>query len=108
MFCNKHGGYLDPAHLRQRFDRLLKDAGLPDVRFHDLRHSAATILLSMDVHPKVVQEILGYSQISMTMDTYFHVLPDMQQEAMDKMNDLFRHDVLDDDEDGNLADGVHT
>jgi integrase len=89
-----------------RFDKLLKDAGLPDVRFHDLRHSAATILLSMGVPAKVVQEILGHSQISMTMDIYSHVLPDMQQEAMDKMNDLFRHDVLDDDEDGNLADGV--
>jgi integrase len=106
VFCNKYGGYLDPAHLRQRFDRLLREANLPDVRFHDLRHSAATILLSMGVPAKVVQEILGHSQISMTMDIYSHVLPDMQQEAMDKMNDLFRHDVLDDDEDGNLADGV--
>jgi integrase len=106
VFCNKYGGYLDPAHLRQRFDKLLREANLPDVRFHDLRHSAATILLSMGVPAKVVQEILGHSQISMTMDIYSHVLPDMQQEAMDKMNDLFRHDVLDDDEDGNLADGV--
>src|SRR6266567_8582882 len=106
VFCNKYGGYLDPAHLRQRFDKLLKDAGLPDVRFHDLRHSAATILLSMGVPAKVVQEILGHSQISMTMDIYSHVLPDMQQEAMDKMNDLFRRDVLDDDEDDNLAGGV--
>ena len=49
-----------------------------------------------------------YSQISMTTDIYSHVLPDMQQEAMDKMNDLFRRDVLDDDEDDNLAGGVHT
>jgi integrase len=55
---------------------------------------------------KVVQEILGHSQISMTMDIYSHVLPDMQQEAMDKMNDLFRRDVFDDDEDDNLAGGV--
>ena len=61
VFCNKYGGYLDPAHLRQRFDKLLKDAGLPDVRFHDLRHSAATVLLGIEVHPKVVQEILGHS-----------------------------------------------
>jgi len=99
VFCNIYGGYLDPAHLRQRFDKLLKDAGLPDVRFHDLRHSAATILLSMGVPAKVVQEILGHSQISMTMDIYSHVLPDMQQEAMAKMNDLFRHDILDGDED---------
>jgi integrase len=101
VFCNMYGGYLDPAHLRQRFDKLLKDAGLPDVRFHDLRHSAATILLSMGVPAKVVQEILGHSQISMTMDIYSHVLPDMQQEAMGKMNDLFCHDILDDNEDDN-------
>jgi hypothetical protein len=59
------------------------------VRFHDLRHSAATILLSIGVPAKVVQEILGHSQISMTMDTYFHVLPSMQQEAMSKLDELF-------------------
>ena len=60
------------------------------MRFHDLRHSAATILLTMSVHPKVVQELLGHSQISMTMDTYSHVLPSMQQEAMNKLNEAFR------------------
>jgi integrase len=91
VFCNIYGGYLDPSHLRQRFDKLLKEAGLPDVRFHDLRHSAATILLSIGVPAKVVQEILGHSQISMTMDTYSHVLPDMQQQAMDKMDELFHN-----------------
>ena len=96
VFCNIYGGYLDPAHVRQRFDKLLKDAGLPDVRFHDLRHSAATILLSMGVPAKVVQEILGHSQISMTMDIYSHVLPDMQQDAMAKMNNLFGPGNLDD------------
>lgn len=100
VFCNRYGDFLDPSHLRQRFDRLLKDAGLPDVRFHDLRHSAATILLSMGIHPKVVQEILGHSQISMTLDTYSHVLPSMQQEAMDKLDDLFKHADLDGDTGG--------
>ena len=60
------------------------------MRFHDLRHSAATILLSMGIHPKVVQELLGHSTISMTMDTYSHVIPSMQQGAMDKWNDLFK------------------
>jgi integrase len=99
VFCNIYGDYLDPAHLRQRFHRLLKEANLPDIRFHDLRHSAATILLSMGVPAKVVQEILGHSQISLTMDIYSHVLPDIQQQAMDKMNDIFQHDILDDGED---------
>ena len=94
VFCNVYGGFFDPAHLRQRFDKLLREAGLPDVRFHDLRHSAATILLSMGVHPKVVQEILGHSQIDMTMDTYSHVFPSMQQEVMDRLEDLFHQDDL--------------
>jgi integrase len=100
VFCNIYGGFFDPAHLRQRFDKLLRDAGLPDVRFHDLRHSAATILLSMGVHPKVVQELLGHSQIDMTMDIYSHVLPSMQQEAMDKLDDLFGQDELGNEDEG--------
>ena len=69
---------------------MLKKAGLPDIRFHDLRHSSATMLLSLGVHPKVVQEILGHSQISMTMDIYSHVLPTMQREAMSKLNDALQ------------------
>ena len=72
------------------FQVLLKKAELPHMRFHDLRHSAATILLTMGVHPKVVQELLGHSQISMTMDIYSHVLPSMQQEAMTRLNEAFR------------------
>jgi integrase len=64
----------------------LKQAGLPDVRFHDLRHSSAALLLSLGVYPKVVQEILGHSQISMTLDIYSHVLPSMHQEAMARLN----------------------
>jgi integrase len=84
VFCNTHGGYLHPTHSVVEFQKLLAAAGLPKIRFHDLRHSAATILLSMGVHPKVVQELLGHSQIGMTMDTYSHILPSMQRDAMDK------------------------
>lgn len=89
VFSNPRGGLIEPAHLLPRFQRLLREAGLPHIRFHDLRHSAATILLSMGAHPKVVQELLGHSQISMTMDTYSHVLPSMQREVMDRLNDMF-------------------
>ncbi|HEY4385845.1 MAG TPA: tyrosine-type recombinase/integrase, partial [Ktedonobacteraceae bacterium] len=56
---------------------------------HNLRHSAATLLLSMGVNPKIVQEILGHSKISMTLDAYSHMLPSMQQEAMGKWNSEF-------------------
>jgi integrase len=73
-----------------RFKTLLKRGGLPPIRFHDLRHSAATILPSLGVHPKVVQELLGHNQISMTMDIYSHVLPGMQKDAMAKLNDALQ------------------
>jgi integrase len=90
VFCNASGNFLDPANVLRMFGKLLRDAGLPHMRFHDLRHSAATILLTMGVHPKIVQELLGHSQISMTMDTYSHVLPSMQKEAMSRWDDWFR------------------
>ena len=54
---------------------------IPKIRIHDLRHTCATLLLAQDVHPKVVQEILGHSQISLTLDTYSHVLPHVGREA---------------------------
>jgi integrase len=68
---------------------LLAKAGLPlDIRFHDLRHTCATLLLANGVHPKIVQEMLGHSTISITLDTYSHVLPNMQKEAVKAMEDL--------------------
>ena len=86
VFCTLHGTHLNPNHVVEEFKKLLTRAGLPDVRFHDLRHSAATLLLSLGVHPKVVQELLGHTQISMTMDVYSHVLPGMQQDAMRQLD----------------------
>lgn len=67
------------------------------MHFHDLRHSAATMLLGMGVHPKVVQELLGHNQISMTMDTYSHVLPTMQKDAMNMLNDALLEQEDDED-----------
>jgi integrase len=64
------------------FKAALRHAGLPSAfRFHDLRHTCATLLLSKNVNPKVVQEMLGHATIAQTMDTYSHVLPNMQAEA---------------------------
>jgi integrase len=90
VFCTAFGKCLHQNTVAHQFKMLLKKAGLPDMRFHDLRHSAATLLLSLGVHAKVVQEILGHSQISMTMDIYSHVLPTMQGEAMAKLDQAFR------------------
>ena len=90
VFCNRFGSYLEPKYLLSRFHRLLRDAGLPDMRFHNLRHSAATFLLTMGVHPKVVQELLGHSGISMTLDIYSHAFPSLQEEAMNKWSGWFK------------------
>jgi integrase len=64
-------------------------AGLPPtVRFHDLRHTFATLMLKGGEHPKVVQEMMGHANINITLDTYSHVLPDMQDKAADRLGDL--------------------
>ena len=74
---------------RRCFKPLLEEAGLPrSVRFHDLRHTCATLLLSKNVNPKIVQELLGHANISQTMDTYSHMLPDMQERAVSAMDDI--------------------
>jgi len=95
VFCTSIGTHLNPTRdMLDQLKALLKKAELPDIRFHDLRHSAATLLLSVGVHPKVVQEILGHSQISITMDVYSHVLPGMQQDAMSRLNDALKEGIV--------------
>jgi integrase len=86
VFCDRQGNLLEPERVRKHFYKLLDQAGLPRIHFHDLRHSAATILLIHGVHPKVVQELLGHSTISMTLDTYSHLIPSLQAESMQVMN----------------------
>jgi len=76
--------------LRRSFYPLLNRGGLPRIRFHDLRHTAATLLLVQGVHPKIVQDLLGHSTINLTMDVYSHVLPNLQEEAATKMEALLR------------------
>ncbi|MGB9866589.1 MAG: tyrosine-type recombinase/integrase [Bacillota bacterium] len=83
------GGPLDPDWLTKAFARTVRALGLPPVRFHDLRHSQATYLLKRGVHPKVVQERLGHSSITVTMDIYSHVLPTMQKEAARAVDPIF-------------------
>ena len=67
---------------------MLQAANLPEFRFHDLRHTAATLMLQQGVHPKVVQERLGHSTISLTLDTYSHVLPSLQEDVAQKLDTL--------------------
>jgi len=79
---------VSPHSLLPHFYKALERAELPRMRFHDLRHAAATRLLEEKVHPKVVQEMLGYSTISLTLDTYSQILQNMQQEAAEKMDKI--------------------
>jgi len=71
------------------FRPLLESVGLPRIRFHDLRHTAATLLLGEGIHPKVVSEMLGHASVQLTLDTYSHVTPTMQQEAAKTMDSIF-------------------
>lgn len=70
------------------YKRFLKQAGLPDIRFHDLRHTAATLMLQQNINPKVVQEVLGHADITLTLNTYSHVSASMQKEAAAKVDEL--------------------
>jgi integrase len=82
VFTDEVGRPIDATKfLRNSFAPLLKRAGLPKMRFHDLRHTAATLLLGRGIHPKIVSEMLGHSQIGITLDLYSHVTPTMQREA---------------------------
>jgi integrase len=89
IFPNEKGKPMARQSLVHRsYKALLKRAGLPDIRFHDLQHTAATLLLRLGEHPKVVQERLGHATIAVTMDIYSHVMPDLQRDAAAKLDRL--------------------
>ena len=89
VFSNRLGRPMAKENLlRGSFWPLLEKAGLPHVRFHDLRHSCASMLLAANVNPKVVQEMLGHSSIAVTMDTYSHAMPSLQADAAERMGRL--------------------
>ena len=69
---------------------LLRQAGLPDIGFHDLRHTCATLLLTKGIHPKIVSEMLRHSSIAITLDTYSHVIPGLGEVAASAMEDALR------------------
>ena len=88
IFASEVGTPVNPENLVKRsFKPLLKEASLPEIRFHDLRHTCATLLLGRGVHPKLVQELLGHATIAMTLDTYSHYLPSMGDQAAGAMGD---------------------
>ena len=86
VFSTEFGDFLSPTTLRLALRRALTRAGLPTIRFHDLRHSAATLMLSRGVHPKMASEMLGHSTIAITLDLYSHVTANMQRQAADAID----------------------
>ncbi len=81
VFTSSTGRPVDQRNVLRMFRRVLKAAGLPRMRFHDLRHSCASLLLAEGVSARVVMETLGHSRISVTMDTYTHVMPALMRDA---------------------------
>lgn len=81
VFPNLVGNPIDPNNMIKDFRKLTEKAGLPIIRFHDIRHTCATLLLLANVHPKIVSERLGHKDIRITLETYSHVIPSMQGEA---------------------------
>ena len=88
VFCWPDGRYIRPDYAYHQLKKQLEDHNLPSIRFHDLRHTFATMLLEAGEHPKVVSEMLGHSSITITLDIYSHVLPSMQAKAAAKLNGI--------------------
>ena len=93
VFTTSIGTPVHRARLHRKFKQILRTAGLPDIRYHDLRHTAATLLLVQEVDPRTIMETLGHSRISMTMDTYAHVMPALQLRAAAKMDEILAPDT---------------
>lgn len=90
VFTNRTGNMLHVNSLDLAFKKVTAASGLPLIRFHDLRHTSATLLLAQGVHPKIVQERLGHADITMTLNRYSHVTPDMQRLAADTLDAALR------------------
>ncbi len=88
VFTTEAGEPLDATKVTRRFQAILEKAGLPRQRFHDLRHAAATYMLSQGVPLRVAMEMLGHSQIAVTANTYSHVLPELQRDAAERVGAL--------------------
>ena len=93
VFATTDGGLVEPSNmLRRSFAPLLERAGLPPIRFHDLRHTAATLHLALGTHPKVVSDMLGHASVGITLDTYSHAVPSLGRDAARAMDALLGDD----------------
>jgi integrase len=89
VFASSKGTPLDAQNIVNRyFKPLLRRSGLPDIRWHDLRHTCATLLLGRGVHPKMVQHLMGHASIQLTLDRYSHWIPSMGRHAAEGMDEV--------------------
>lgn len=88
VFTTSLGTPIEPRNYKRSFDAALKRAGLEHIRIHDMRHTAASLLLAQSVSPKVISEILGHARVGITLDIYSHLYEPMCQEAAAKMDEL--------------------
>jgi integrase len=89
VFTSTIGSPADPRNIRRTLYQILEDFDLPKLRFHDLRHTCATLLLAQGTDARTIMETLGHSQITLTMNTYSHVMPQLQRDAADRMDAVF-------------------
>lgn len=88
VFASSVGTPADPRNIRRTLSSILEDSGLPHLRFHDLRHTCATLLLAQGTDARTIMETLGHSQITLTLNTYAHVMPVLQRDAADRMEQM--------------------
>jgi integrase len=103
VFIRPDGRPLRPNAVTHGFQRIVKRAGIKHVRLHDLRHTHATLMLKAGVHPKVVSERLGHANIGITLDTYSHVLPGLQEAAAERFDDVLEEGLQTENQDGNVC-----
>jgi integrase len=94
VFGNINGNPMDPGTLTHSFARIARRARLAGTRFHDLRHTFASLMLLAGIHPKIVSEALGHSSVAFTLDTYSHVLPSIQKAAAKRLDEVMEPEPM--------------
>ena len=103
VFCDVIGRAIDPGTLTHNFARITRKAGLAGTRFHDLRHTFASLMLMAGVHPKIVSEMLGHASVAFTLDVYSHVVGGLQREAVKQFDDLLLSEMGGSEDVGNMS-----
>jgi integrase len=103
VFSNLNGTPIDPGTLTHNFAKIAKKAGLEHLRFHDLRHTFASLMLITGVHPKIVSEMLGHSSVAFTLDVYSHVVGGLQKKAMEQLDQMLKPELTESQDVGKMS-----